>query len=99
MPYRRRCARRLVHGRRRGAARLARRTRQKDPADAESNLPSQAVTHPGALWLLGEHRLFCCDSTDVAFVARTRGQDRAALLFISLPYGNRRDYSTGGVSD
>jgi DNA modification methylase len=27
------------------------------------------------------------------------GEDRAALLFTSPPYGNQRDYTTGGVSD
>ncbi|MCK8787251.1 ParB N-terminal domain-containing protein [Roseomonas sp. NAR14] len=71
----------------------------EDPADAEPELPRQAVTRPGDLWLLGEHRLLCGDSTDAATVARVMGQDRAALLFTSPPYGNQRDYTTGGVSD
>ncbi|WP_149539346.1 site-specific DNA-methyltransferase [Siccirubricoccus phaeus] len=70
-----------------------------DPADAEPDPPRQAVTRPGDLWLLGEHRLLCGDSTDAAAVARVMGQDRAALLFTSPPYGNQRDYTTGGVSD
>jgi ParB-like chromosome segregation protein Spo0J len=34
-----------------------------DPADAEPEPPRQAVTRPGDLWLLGEHRLLCGDST------------------------------------
>ncbi|MCB4825233.1 site-specific DNA-methyltransferase [Roseicella aerolata] len=70
-----------------------------DPADAEPEPPRQAVTRPGDLWLLGEHRLLCGDSTDAAAVARVMGQDHAALLFTSPPYGNQRDYTTGGVSD
>ncbi|PWS36216.1 DNA modification methylase [Falsiroseomonas bella] len=70
-----------------------------DPADAEPDPPRQAVTRPGDLWLLGEHRLLCGDSTDAASVARVMGADRAALLFTSPPYGNQRDYTTGGVSD
>jgi DNA modification methylase len=70
-----------------------------DPADAEPEAPRQAVTRPGDLWVLGEHRLLCGDSTDAATVARVIGQDRAALLFTSPPYGNQRDYTTGGVSD
>jgi DNA modification methylase len=70
-----------------------------DPADADPEPPRQAVTRPGDLWLLGEHRLLCGDSTDAAAVARVMGPDRAALLFTSPPYGNQRDYTTGGVSD
>lgn len=70
-----------------------------DPADAEPDAPRQAVTRPGDMWLMGEHRLLCGDSTDAATVARVMGSDRAALLFTSPPYGNQRDYSTGGVSD
>ena len=72
---------------------------EDDPADAEPDPPRQAVTRPGDLWLLGEHRLLCGDSTDAASVARVMGADRAALLFTSPPYGNQRDYTTGGVSD
>ena len=72
---------------------------EDDPADAELAPPRQAVTQPGDLWLLGEHRLLCGDSTDAASVARAMGGDRAALLFTSPPYGNQRAYTTGGVSD
>jgi hypothetical protein len=79
----------------------------EDPADAEPETPRQAVTQPGDLWLLGEHRLLCGDSTDAASVARVMADDRAALLFTSPPYanqreyttGNQREYTTGGVSD
>jgi DNA modification methylase len=71
----------------------------EDPADAEPEPPRQAVTRPGDLWLLGEHRLLCGDSTDAASVARVMGADRAALLFTSPPYANQREYTTGGVSD
>ena len=56
-----------------------------DPADADPEPPRQAVTRPGDLWLLGEHRLACGDSTDAATVARVMGEDRAALLFTSPP--------------
>jgi DNA modification methylase/ParB-like chromosome segregation protein Spo0J len=72
---------------------------EPDPADAEPEAPRQAVTRPGDLWLLGEHRLLCGDSTDAANVARVMADERAALLFTSPPYGSQRDYTTGGVSD
>jgi DNA modification methylase len=71
----------------------------EDPADAEPMPPRQAVARPGDLWLLGEHRLLCGDSTDATCVARVLGADRAALLFTSPPYGNQRAYTTGGISD
>jgi DNA modification methylase len=57
------------------------------------------VARPGDIWCLGDHRLACGDSTDAATVARLMGADRATLLFTSPPYGNQRDYTTGGVSD
>ena len=71
----------------------------EDSADADPEPPRQAVTRPGDLWLLGEHRMLCGDSTDAASVARVMGDDRAALLFTSPPYGNQRAYTTGGISD
>jgi DNA modification methylase len=71
----------------------------EDPADAEPEPPRQAVTRPGDLWLLGDHRLLCGDSTDAATVAQVMGDGRAALLFTSPPYGNQRDYTTGGGTD
>ncbi len=82
-----------------GAAETEAAAEQDDPADAEPDPPRHAVTRPGDLWTLGEHRLLCGDSTDAASVARVMGEDRATLLFTSPPYGNQRDYTTGGVSD
>lgn len=61
--------------------------------------PAVAVTRPGDLWLLGEHRLLCADSRDAAAVARLIEGERAHLLFTSPPYANQRDYTTGGISD
>jgi DNA modification methylase len=74
-------------------------TEEDDPADAEPEAPRQSVTRSGDLWLLGEHRLLCGDSTDAASVARVIADDRAALLFTSPPYGSQREYTIGGVSD
>jgi DNA modification methylase len=61
--------------------------------------PTVAVTRPGDLWLLGEHRLLCADSSDAAAVARLLEGDRAHLVFTSPPYANQRDYTTGGIKD
>ncbi len=70
-----------------------------DPADVEANAPATVVTRPGDLWLLGEHRLLCGDSTDRTARDRLMDGERAALLFTSPPYGNQRNYTTGGVGD
>ncbi len=70
-----------------------------DPADASPEPPRAAVTRAGDLWLLGEHRLFCGDSTDGAAVARLMRGERAAMLFTSPPYGSQRNYTTGGIGD
>jgi DNA modification methylase len=70
-----------------------------DPADASPEPTRIAVTRPGDLWLLGDHRLLCGDSTDGATVARVMGGERAALLFTSPPYGSQRNYTTGGIAD
>ena len=61
--------------------------------------PTVAVTRPGDLWLLGEHRLLCADSSDAAAVARLLEGERAHLLFTSPPYASQRDYTAGGISD
>jgi hypothetical protein len=46
-----------------------------DPDETPEALRA-AVTRPGDLWLLGEHRLLCGDSTDEAFVARLIAGER-----------------------
>jgi DNA modification methylase len=88
-----------VHGGKDATAGTEEAADQDDPADAEPEPPRRVITRPGDLWRLGEHRLLCGDSTDPASVTRVMGGDRAALLFTSPPYGNQRDYTTGGVSD
>lgn len=70
-----------------------------DDADDAPEPPRNPVTRLGDLWRLGDHRLLCGDSTDAAAVGRVMDDDRASLLFTSPPYGNQRDYTTGGVGD
>jgi len=72
---------------------------EEDPADVQPDVPHVVVTRPSDLWLLGEHRLLCGDSTEAASIARVMDGQRAALLFTSPPYANQREYTTGGVSD
>jgi ParB-like chromosome segregation protein Spo0J len=71
-----------------------------DNADDEMPAPSrEPISRSGDLWLVGDHRLLCGDSTDSSVVARVMRSERAALVFTSPPYGNQRDYTTGGVGD
>jgi DNA modification methylase len=48
--------------------------------------PPVAVTQPGDLWLLGEHRLLCGDSTKPADVDRVMSGEKAALCSTDPPY-------------
>ncbi len=56
-------------------------------------LPEEPVTRHGDLWLLGEHRLLCGDSTSDADMARLMNGEIASLLASDPPY--LVDYSGG----
>src|SRR5918995_1413242 len=49
-------------------------------------LPEQAVTRPGDLWVLGEHRLLCGDATVLADIERGLGGQLADMTFTDPPY-------------
>jgi len=49
-------------------------------------LPEQAITQPGDLWILGEHRLLCGDATVLADVERVLGGQLADMAFTDPPY-------------
>ena len=56
----------------------------EDPGPPEP--PVEPVTCPGDLWLLGDHRLLCADSTKADDVARLMAGEKAALLSTDPPY-------------
>ncbi len=68
----------------------------EDAADAMPAPAREPVSRSGDLWAIGNHRLLCGDSTDRAAIKRLMQNERAALVFTSPPYGNQRDYTTGG---
>ena len=54
--------------------------------DEVPEVPEEAITQVGDLWLLGEHRLLCGDSTSEDDVARLMDGGKADLCFTSPPY-------------
>ncbi|MBF0563107.1 MAG: site-specific DNA-methyltransferase, partial [Alphaproteobacteria bacterium] len=70
--------------------------------DAADEIPepiADPVVRPGDLWLLGDHRLLCGDSTSPDDIARVMAGETAALCFTSPPYAQQRDYANGGVGN
>jgi DNA modification methylase len=54
--------------------------------DAVPEVPEQAVTRPGDLWVLGEHRLLCGDATILGEVERVLGGQLADITWTDPPY-------------
>jgi site-specific DNA-methyltransferase (adenine-specific) len=57
-----------------------------DP-DEVPDAPADPRSQPGDLWLLGEHRVLCGDSTDADVVARVLDGHRADIVWTDPPYG------------
>ena len=64
-----------------------------DPDDVPEP-PEEPVTKLGDLWILGDHRLLCGDSTDVLTVERLMNGQKAQTFFTDPPYGD----NVGGLS-
>jgi DNA modification methylase len=56
-------------------------------ADHIPPVPEQPVSRPGDLWILGEHRIVCGDSTDPDIVARLLAGAKPHLMVTDPPYG------------
>jgi len=55
--------------------------------DEVPDLPEEAKTKPGDLWILGEHRLLCGDATDGEAVKALLGGAKPHLMVTDPPYG------------
>jgi DNA modification methylase len=54
--------------------------------DEAAALPEQAVSKPGDLWVLGDHRLLCGDATVLADVEHVLGGQLADMTWTDPPY-------------
>ena len=70
-----------------------------DAADDVPDAPSMPVSRVGDVWQMGAHRLICGDAADRDVIAALMQGDAASLCFTSPPYGNQRDYTSGGIAD
>jgi DNA modification methylase len=68
-----------------------------DPDDVPEP-PADPITKPGDLWILGNHRLLCGDSTDVLAVERLMDGQKADMVFTDPPYGFNYTKKSDGAS-
>lgn len=61
--------------------------------DEVPEAPADPVTKAGDLWILGEHRLLCGDSTKAEDVGRLLGDRKPFLMVTDPPYGVNLDQS------
>lgn len=54
--------------------------------DAAPEVPITPVSKPGDVWIMGQHRLLCGDSTDVASYDTLLGKERVEMIFQDPPY-------------
>lgn len=62
------------------------KTGRRDAEDVP-DLPKRAITKPGQLWQLGDHRLLCGDTTDPAAIKRLVADAVLVLIHADPPYG------------
>jgi DNA modification methylase len=55
--------------------------------DTVPPVPAEPVSRPGDLWIMGNHRIICGDSTDPAVVAQLLDDAKPHLMVTDPPYG------------
>ena len=69
-----------------------------DPDDVPE-APEDPITKPGDLWILGDHRLLCGDSTNPQHVERLMDGKKADMVFTDPPYGMDLDTDYSKMGD
>ena len=57
-----------------------------DPDDVPE-VPEEPITKEGDLYILGNHRLLCGDSTNIQHVEKLMDGNKADMVFTDPPYG------------
>lgn len=69
-----------------------------DPADEiPPPEPGPAITRPGDIWLMGDHRLLCGDARDSSDIERLMAGETARMVFTDPPYNVKIDGHVGGA--
>lgn len=66
---------------------LMEQTKPEVEEDEVPEVPVEAITKPGDLWLLGEHRLLCGDSSKIKDAEKLMGESLADMVLTDPPYG------------
>ena len=69
---------------------------EKIPGCDEDEFPEvkgDPITKRGDVWLMGNHRVMCGDSTMIDNVEKLMNSEKSEILFTSPPYSNMRDYN------
>ena len=69
-----------------------------DP-DEVPEVPEEPTTKPGDLWILGNHRLLCGDSTNPQHVEKLMDGKKADMVFTDPPYGMDLDTDYSKMGD
>jgi DNA modification methylase len=68
-------------------------------ADDVPEVPEEPTTKPGDLWILGDHRLLCGDSTVITDVEQLMDGKKADMVFTDPPYGMNLDTDYSKMGD
>jgi DNA modification methylase len=66
-------------------------------ADKPMKIAGPAVTAPGDLWLIGDHRLLCGNALEADCYARLLDDQLASMVFTDPPYNVKVDGHVGGL--
>jgi DNA modification methylase len=69
---------------------------EEDPDDQIEPLANEAITQPGDLWLLSDHRIYCGDARDEASYAALMGGRRASVIFTDPPFNVKIEGNVSG---